>query len=58
MVGIPNMRTVLLVGGLPLPPQLHRLKQNVKVKLGVLLLFFQFFKAKRVMHTIQVQSDT
>ncbi|XP_066480211.1 probable ATP-dependent RNA helicase DDX59 [Tiliqua scincoides] len=31
MVGIPNMRTVLLVGGLPLPPQLHRLKQNVKV---------------------------
>lgn len=26
------MRTVLLVGGLPLPPQLHRLKQNVKVK--------------------------
>ncbi|XP_067394404.1 probable ATP-dependent RNA helicase DDX59 [Emydura macquarii macquarii] len=31
MVGLPNMRTVLLVGGLPLPPQLHRLKQNVKV---------------------------
>ncbi|NXG49188.1 DDX59 helicase, partial [Psilopogon haemacephalus] len=31
MTGLPNMRTVLLVGGLPLPPQLHRLKQNVKV---------------------------
>ncbi|KAJ6658428.1 hypothetical protein lerEdw1_020132 [Lerista edwardsae] len=31
MVALPNMRTVLLVGGLPLPPQLHRLKQNVKV---------------------------
>ncbi|XP_036613992.1 probable ATP-dependent RNA helicase DDX59 [Trichosurus vulpecula] len=31
MCGLPNMRTVLLVGGLPLPPQLHRLKQNVKV---------------------------
>ncbi|NXI80526.1 DDX59 helicase, partial [Rhipidura dahli] len=31
MVGLPNMRTVLLVGGLPLPPQLHRLKQSVKV---------------------------
>ncbi|XP_063154447.1 probable ATP-dependent RNA helicase DDX59 [Candoia aspera] len=31
MIGLPNMRTVLLVGGLPLPPQLHRLKQNVKV---------------------------
>ncbi|XP_075792792.1 putative ATP-dependent RNA helicase DDX59 [Pelodiscus sinensis] len=31
MIGLPNMRTVLLVGGLPLPPQLHRLKQTVKV---------------------------
>uniref|UniRef100_A0A8C9EL31 RNA helicase n=1 Tax=Pavo cristatus TaxID=9049 RepID=A0A8C9EL31_PAVCR len=31
MAGLPNMRTVLLVGGLPLPPQLHRLKQRVKV---------------------------
>lgn len=31
MIGLPNMRTVLLVGGLPLPSQLHRLKQNVKV---------------------------
>ncbi|XP_044528734.1 probable ATP-dependent RNA helicase DDX59 isoform X4 [Gracilinanus agilis] len=30
MCGLPNMRTVLLVGGLPLPPQLYRLKQNVK----------------------------
>ncbi|XP_019386226.1 PREDICTED: probable ATP-dependent RNA helicase DDX59 isoform X2 [Crocodylus porosus] len=30
MTGLPNMRTVLLVGGLPLPPQLHRLKQSVK----------------------------
>uniref|UniRef100_A0A5F8GT65 RNA helicase n=1 Tax=Monodelphis domestica TaxID=13616 RepID=A0A5F8GT65_MONDO len=38
MCGLPNMRTVLLVGGLPLPPQLYRLKQNVKadtmLKLG------------------------
>ncbi|KAM6124495.1 LOW QUALITY PROTEIN: putative ATP-dependent RNA helicase DDX59 [Pterocles gutturalis] len=32
MAGLPNMRTVLLVGGLPLPPQLHRLKQSVKVR--------------------------
>ncbi|XP_074078415.1 putative ATP-dependent RNA helicase DDX59 [Macrotis lagotis] len=31
MCGLPDMRTVLLVGGLPLPPQLYRLKQNVKV---------------------------
>lgn len=31
MAGLPNMRTALLVGGLPLPPQLHRLRQSVKV---------------------------
>lgn len=35
MAGLPNMRTVLLVGGLPLPPQLHRLKQSVKVRTAV-----------------------
>ncbi|XP_051899318.1 probable ATP-dependent RNA helicase DDX59 [Pristis pectinata] len=31
MMGLPNMRTALLVGGMPLPPQLHRLQQNIKV---------------------------
>lgn len=31
MRGLPRMRTVLLVGGLPLPPQLHRLRQHVQV---------------------------
>lgn len=31
MTGLPRMKTVLLVGGLPLPPQLHRLRQHVKV---------------------------
>uniref|UniRef100_A0A8C5LDU2 RNA helicase n=1 Tax=Jaculus jaculus TaxID=51337 RepID=A0A8C5LDU2_JACJA len=31
MSGLPRMKTVLLVGGLPLPPQLYRLKQHVKV---------------------------
>ncbi|XP_036210856.1 probable ATP-dependent RNA helicase DDX59 isoform X2 [Myotis myotis] len=31
MKGLPGMKTVLLVGGLPLPPQLHRLRQHVKV---------------------------
>lgn len=31
MSGLPRMKTVLLVGGLPLPPQLHRLRQQVKV---------------------------
>lgn len=33
IIGLPNMRTALLVGGMPLPPQLHRLKQNIKVML-------------------------
>lgn len=31
VVGLPNMRTALLVGGMPLPPQLHRLKQSIKM---------------------------
>lgn len=34
MKGLPRMRTALLVGGLPLPPQLHRLRQQVKVVLA------------------------
>ena len=28
--GLPNMRTALMVGGLPMPTQLHRLKQDVQ----------------------------
>ncbi|MEQ2161330.1 hypothetical protein GOODEAATRI_008653, partial [Goodea atripinnis] len=32
VVKIPNMRTALLVGGMPLPPQLHRLKSSIKVQ--------------------------
>ncbi|KAM4021619.1 putative ATP-dependent RNA helicase DDX59 [Anomaloglossus baeobatrachus] len=31
MFKLPQMKTALLVGGMPLPPQLHRLKQNVQV---------------------------
>ncbi|KAK1165332.1 putative ATP-dependent RNA helicase DDX59 isoform X1 [Acipenser oxyrinchus oxyrinchus] len=31
VMGLPNMRTALLVGGMPLPPQLHRLKQSIKI---------------------------
>ncbi|MGH0139528.1 UNVERIFIED_CONTAM: hypothetical protein FKN15_022117 [Acipenser sinensis] len=30
VMGLPNMRTALLVGGMPLPPQLHRLKRSIK----------------------------
>lgn len=32
VLGLPNMRTALLVGGMPLPPQLHRLKSSIKVR--------------------------
>ncbi|XP_056133517.1 probable ATP-dependent RNA helicase DDX59 [Lampris incognitus] len=31
VMGLPNMRTALLVGGMPLPPQLHRLKRSIKI---------------------------
>ncbi|KAL7396344.1 hypothetical protein ABVT39_004558 [Epinephelus coioides] len=31
VMGLPNMRTALLVGGMPLPPQLHRLKSSIKI---------------------------
>lgn len=31
-LGLPNLRTALLVGGLPLANQLHRLKQQVQVR--------------------------
>lgn len=34
MLGLPNMRTVLLVGGLPLPNQLHRLRQGVQLTIA------------------------
>ncbi len=28
---VPKMNTALLVGGMPLPPQLHRLNQGIQV---------------------------
>ncbi|XP_028300221.1 putative ATP-dependent RNA helicase DDX59 isoform X1 [Gouania willdenowi] len=31
VMGLPNMRTALLVGGMPLPQQLHRLKSSIKI---------------------------
>ncbi|XP_065836718.1 probable ATP-dependent RNA helicase DDX59 isoform X2 [Oscarella lobularis] len=31
MKGLPLMKTALIVGGFPMPPQLHRLKQGVQV---------------------------
>lgn len=32
--GLRNMRTCLLIGGEPLPPQLHRLKKGVQILIG------------------------
>ncbi|GLD93601.1 hypothetical protein PINS_up002193 [Pythium insidiosum] len=34
MLGIPAMRTALLIGGQPLPPQLHRLQTGVQLIVG------------------------
>lgn len=46
VMGLPNMRTALLVGGMPLPPQLHRLKRSIKVQ----SLFLQSFPPLRSKH--------
>ncbi|XP_048354474.1 probable ATP-dependent RNA helicase DDX59 [Sphaerodactylus townsendi] len=55
MVGLPNMRTVLLVGGLPLPPQLHRLKQNVKVIIATPGRLLEILKQSSVqLHHIKI----
>ncbi|KAL1924143.1 uncharacterized protein VTP21DRAFT_7178 [Calcarisporiella thermophila] len=31
IIGLPNMRTALLVGGIPIPNQLHRLRQGAQI---------------------------
>ncbi|XP_053247495.1 probable ATP-dependent RNA helicase DDX59 isoform X2 [Podarcis raffonei] len=55
MIGLPNMRTVLLVGGLPLPPQLHRLKQNVKVIIATPGRLLEILKQSSVqVHNIKI----
>ncbi|KAM9239102.1 putative ATP-dependent RNA helicase DDX59 isoform 1-T2 [Leptosomus discolor] len=55
MAGLPNMRTVLLVGGLPLPPQLHRLKQNVKVVIATPGRLLEILKQSSVqLHGIKI----
>lgn len=41
VIGLPNMRTALLVGGMPLPPQLHRLKSSIKVP-SLRVIYFSF----------------
>ncbi|XP_074858985.1 putative ATP-dependent RNA helicase DDX59 isoform X1 [Carettochelys insculpta] len=55
MVGLPNMRTVLLVGGLPLPPQLHRLKQTVKVIIATPGRLLDILKQSSVqLHSVKI----
>ncbi|XP_033007342.1 probable ATP-dependent RNA helicase DDX59 isoform X2 [Lacerta agilis] len=55
MIGLPNMRTVLLVGGLPLPPQLHRLKQNVKVIIATPGRLLEILKQSSIqVHNIKI----
>ncbi|NXR21185.1 DDX59 helicase, partial [Cinclus mexicanus] len=55
MAGLPNMRTVLLVGGLPLPPQLHRLRQSVKVVIATPGRLLEILKRSSVqLHGIKI----
>ncbi|MBN3324477.1 DDX59 helicase, partial [Atractosteus spatula] len=48
VMGLPNMRTALLVGGMPLPPQLHRLKQNIKIIIATPGRLLEIMKQKAV----------
>ncbi|KAF7703633.1 probable ATP-dependent RNA helicase DDX59 [Silurus meridionalis] len=48
IVGLPNMRTALLVGGMPLPPQLHRLKQKIKIVIATPGRLLEIVKQKAV----------
>lgn len=41
--GIPHMRTALLVGGVPMPPQLHRLQTGVQVVVATPGRFLDIF---------------
>ncbi|KAM9848405.1 putative ATP-dependent RNA helicase DDX59 [Aulostomus maculatus] len=48
VVGLPNMRTALLVGGMPLPPQLHRLKSSIKIVIATPGRLLELLKQKAV----------
>lgn len=49
VMGLPNIRTALLVGGMPLPPQLHRLKSNIKIVIATPGRLIEIIKQKAVM---------
>ncbi|XP_041791692.1 probable ATP-dependent RNA helicase DDX59 [Chelmon rostratus] len=48
VMGLPNMRTALLVGGMPLPPQLHRLKSSIKIVIATPGRLLEILKQKEV----------
>ncbi|KAI9517376.1 DEAD (Asp-Glu-Ala-Asp) box polypeptide 59 [Dissostichus eleginoides] len=48
VIGVPNMRTALLVGGMPLPQQLHRLKSSIKVIIATPGRLIEILKQKAV----------
>ncbi|XP_029284938.1 LOW QUALITY PROTEIN: putative ATP-dependent RNA helicase DDX59 [Cottoperca gobio] len=48
VIGIPNMRTALLVGGMPLPQQLHRLKSSIKIIIATPGRLLEILKQKAV----------
>ncbi|XP_010778417.1 probable ATP-dependent RNA helicase DDX59 [Notothenia coriiceps] len=48
VIGVPNMRTALLVGGMPLPQQLHRLKSSIKIIIATPGRLIEILKQKAV----------
>ncbi|XP_029988960.1 putative ATP-dependent RNA helicase DDX59 [Sphaeramia orbicularis] len=48
VMGLPNMRTALLVGGMPLPPQLHRLKRSIKIVIATPGRLLEIMKQRAV----------
>uniref|UniRef100_UPI003AAEF57F probable ATP-dependent RNA helicase DDX59 n=1 Tax=Centroberyx gerrardi TaxID=166262 RepID=UPI003AAEF57F len=48
VMGLPNMRTALLVGGMPLPPQLHRLKRSIQIVIATPGRLLEILKQKAV----------
>ncbi|KAK9519443.1 hypothetical protein VZT92_022172 [Zoarces viviparus] len=48
VLGLPNMRTALLVGGMPLPQQLHRLKSSIKIIIATPGRLLEILKQKAV----------
>ncbi|KAM9761430.1 putative ATP-dependent RNA helicase DDX59 [Menidia menidia] len=55
VIGLPNMRTALLVGGMPLPPQLHRLKSSIKIVIATPGRLIEILKQKALqLHEVRV----